>query len=47
VIDPISDQPTTRGWICQGRDASLEQYMIGDLLNRCGQPGTPMVARGQ
>ena len=47
IIDPIGQQAITLGWIAQGRDTSLEQYMIGDLLNRCGQFGTSMVVRGQ
>jgi hypothetical protein len=37
VIDPIGAQPTSLGWIGQGRDASLEQFIIGDLLSRCGR----------
>ena len=45
IIDPIGDQPITQGWIAKGRDTSLEQSMIGDLLSRCGQYGTPMVVR--
>lgn len=47
IIDPIGGQPNTKGWIARGRDASLEQYMIGDLLSRSGQMGTPTVVRGQ
>ena len=47
IIDPIGAQPITQGWIAQGRDASLEQYMIGDLLSRCAPYGAPMVVRGQ
>jgi uncharacterized protein YceK len=47
VIDPIGVQVITKGWIGQGRDTSLEQYMIGDLLSRCGQYGSPTVVRGQ
>jgi hypothetical protein len=47
VVDPIGGQQATQGWIAQGRDTSLEQYMIGDLLSRCGQVGGPVVVRGQ
>lgn len=39
VENPIAGQPITKGWIARGRDASLEQYIIGDLLSRCGQGG--------
>ncbi len=46
VEDPIGGEPTTKGWIGRGRDTSLEQHMIGNLLARCGQPAQPMVARG-
>lgn len=37
VENPVVGDPVTQGWIAQGRDASLEQYMIGDLLSRCGR----------
>jgi len=47
VTNPITGQQITKGWIGRGRDTSLEQRMIGDLLSRCGQAGTPMVVRGQ
>jgi len=47
VTDPIGGQQITKGWIPRGRDTSLEQYMIGDLLSRSGQMGTPTVVRGQ
>lgn len=48
VTDPIGGQPPTKGWIPRGRDASLEQYIIGDLLSRCNQPlPGPVVMRGQ
>lgn len=49
VVDPIGDKPSTLGWIAQGRDTILEQYIINDLLSRTGQtpqPG-PVVMRGQ
>jgi hypothetical protein len=47
VVDPIGGQQATQGWIAQGRDTSLEQSMISDLLSRSGQSGQPMVVRGQ
>lgn len=47
IVEPIGGQSLTQGWIAQGRDAVLEQYIIGDLLSRCGQPGGQMVVRGQ
>jgi hypothetical protein len=47
IVDPITGQQNTRGWIAQGRDAPLEQRIIGDLLSRCGQAGGPVVMRGQ
>ncbi len=40
IINPITGQQITKGWIPQGRDAALEQYMIAHLLSRCGQSGT-------
>jgi hypothetical protein len=39
VENPIGDVPTTLGWIARGRDTSLEQHIIGDLLSRAGGPG--------
>jgi hypothetical protein len=39
VINPAADQQIAKAWISQGRDASLEQAIIGDLLSRCGQVG--------
>jgi hypothetical protein len=47
VENPIAGQPITKGWIPQGRDTSLEQYIIADLLSRCVPAGTPTVVRGQ
>jgi hypothetical protein len=46
IVDPIGGEGATKGWIARGRDTSLEQYMIGDLLSRCGA-GAPRVVRGQ
>ena len=42
VENPVVGEQITQGWIPQGRDASMEQYMIGDLLSRCGQPAPPV-----
>jgi hypothetical protein len=47
VEDPITGQQAALGWIGKGRDASLEQLMIADLLSRCGQPAGRVVVRGQ
>ncbi len=47
IINPITGQQITKGWIPQGRDAALEQYMIAHLLSRCGQETAPTVMRGQ
>ncbi len=47
VENPVGDQPVTQGWIGRGRDTSLEQYMIGDLLSRCVPITGPVVMRGQ
>ena len=40
IVNPVGGQPITKGWIAQGRDTSLEQYIIGNLLSRSGQ--TPL-----
>ena len=47
VDNPITGEQVTKGWIAQGRDTSLEQQIIADLLSRCGQAGRPVVMRGQ
>ncbi|MCE5269066.1 MAG: hypothetical protein LLG00_14420 [Planctomycetaceae bacterium] len=48
IVNPVVGEPTTKGWIAQGRDASLEQRIIADLVSRCGQPAAPQTAmRGQ
>jgi hypothetical protein len=44
VVNPVTGDPITLGWIGKGRDTSLEQTMIGHLLSRCGQPGAPPMA---
>jgi hypothetical protein len=41
VVDPIGEHPITKNWIPQGRDASLEQSMIRDLVVHCGQASVP------
>jgi hypothetical protein len=45
IENPITDQQTTKGWIAQGRDTSLEQYIIGDLSSRLGQPAAAPAVR--
>ena len=47
IANPMGGGPIASNWIPQGRDASLEQTIIGDLLSRCGQPCRPMVLPGQ
>lgn len=43
VIDPITDEPLELGWIPQGRDAVLEQRMIGEITHRLGKVATKVV----
>jgi hypothetical protein len=47
VVNPVTDELITKDWIRQGRDVSLEQAIIGDLMSRFGQAGRPVVMRGQ
>jgi hypothetical protein len=50
VVDPVGQQEINAGWIPQGRDAALEQRILGHLLARGGQARPPMlppVVRGQ
>lgn len=48
IVNPIAAQPAMEGWIGRGRDASMEQYLIGHLLSRSGQRATSgVVMRGQ
>jgi hypothetical protein len=44
VVNPITGELITRGWIAKGRDTPLEQYIIGDLLSRCSPAGNPAMA---
>ncbi len=37
VENPILGEPIANNWIARGRDVTLEQYMIGDLLSRFDQ----------
>ncbi|MEN6451961.1 MAG: hypothetical protein ABFC96_15845, partial [Thermoguttaceae bacterium] len=46
VVNPIAGQQVTKGWIDQGRDTLLEQYIITHLLSRGGQPA-PNTMRAQ
>jgi hypothetical protein len=39
IENPVTGEPIAKGWISQGRDTSLEQRIIADLLSRCGQQG--------
>ena len=39
IENPQYAGQAANGWIAKGRDASMEQYMIAHLLNRCGQTG--------
>ena len=36
VENPVMGEQLTINWLKRGRDTSLEQYIIGDLLSRCG-----------
>ena len=37
VVNPVSEQEINEGWIPQGRDAVLEQRILGELRARFGQ----------
>jgi hypothetical protein len=37
VVNPVGAQQLSSGWIPQGRDAALEQRIIGHLQSRCGR----------
>jgi len=37
VMNPVTGEQPTEGWIPRGRDAALEQRIIGHLLSRCGR----------
>jgi len=39
VVNPITEQETTEGWIPRGRDHELEQRIIGELQKRWGAAG--------
>ncbi len=47
IVNPVPAGQPPLLWIPRGRDASLEQAIIGDLAARCGPCGGPMVVRGQ
>jgi len=36
VVNPVTEQEVTEGWIPQGRDHALEQAIIGELQKRWG-----------
>jgi hypothetical protein len=37
VSNPIGGEPPPQGWIFQGRDSSMEQHIIANLLSSTGQ----------
>jgi len=37
VVNPVAGQEVNCGWIPQGRDAALEQRILGELMARCGR----------
>lgn len=39
--ESIEDQPVTLGWISLGRDVSLEQRILQDIIGRVTQPDDP------
>jgi hypothetical protein len=41
IEDPVSGDQAPKGWIAKGRDISMEQHIIGDLMSRIGQPAMP------
>ena len=47
IIDPITGQQATLGWIPRGRDTSLEQCIISDLMSRCAPCSTGQSPRGR
>ena len=47
IVNPIGGEPIADGWIPRGRDTAMEQYIIANLLARCGQPAAPVIMRGQ
>ncbi len=47
IVNPVMGEQIDAGWIGRGRDAAMEQYMIADLVSRCGKAVQPAVMRGQ
>lgn len=47
IVNPMLVPQTAAGWIPRGRDALLEQAIIGDLMSRCGQPCRPVAVPAQ
>lgn len=41
VVNPVGEQSVELGWIPQGRDAALEQKILGKLAARCGVRTVP------
>ena len=44
IVNPVGEQEVTKGWISQGRDAALEQRILGDLEMRVGRLVRPSTA---
>ncbi len=42
VVNPVGEQEINVGWIPLGRDAKLEQRILGQLQSRCGRSGMPV-----
>jgi hypothetical protein len=42
VTNPGVGGQVAKGWIAQGRDVSMEQQIIADLMSRCSQAGVPV-----
>ena len=43
VVNPVGGQNVNEGWIPQGRDTALEQRILGQLHQRCGELGIQML----
>ena len=46
IVNPVGEQPLTRGWIRLGRDPALEQRMMANLESRVGRLITPSSVPG-
>jgi len=45
IVNPVTGDETTVGWIDKGRDTALEQAMIDHLLSRCAPAGGSLPGR--